>query len=99
MLHDGRQRNRKGRGNLGHRQLWLVCQAIDDRAPRGVGERREGKIELRVTIVNHTVKYRVAHSQCQEADLQPANCAFQPGALRRRAQPAIVLRLRATIIM
>jgi hypothetical protein len=57
VLHDGRQGDRETPGNLGHRQLGLAREAIDDGAPRRVGERREGKIELGATKLNHVVKY------------------------------------------
>jgi len=56
MLHHRRQGHRERSGDLGHGQLRLTRQAIDDGAPRRVGERREGKIELGVAIVNHVVK-------------------------------------------
>jgi hypothetical protein len=46
VLHHGRQGDSKRRGDLGDRKLGLGSEAIHDRAPRGIGERREGKIEL-----------------------------------------------------
>jgi hypothetical protein len=48
VLHHGRQRDRKRRGDLGDRKLGLGSEAIHDRAPGGIGERREGEIKLRV---------------------------------------------------
>jgi hypothetical protein len=57
MLHHRRQRHRKRRGNLRHRQLVLAREAIEDGSPRRVGERGEGKIEPDLVIVNHLVKY------------------------------------------
>jgi len=57
MLHDGRQGDRETLGDLGHRQLGLAREAIDDGAPGRVGQRREGKIELGATKLNHVVKY------------------------------------------
>ena len=65
MLHDGGQGNRERRGDLRYRQLGLIRQAIDDGAPRRIGERREGEIELCVSIVNHVVKYCIARDECQ----------------------------------
>ena len=58
MLHHCGQRDRERRRNLGHCQLLLPRQTIDDCAPRRVRERGEGQIELgRFDIVNHMVKY------------------------------------------
>jgi len=65
VLHHSGQRNRERCGNLGHRQLRLVRQAIDNRAPRRVGERREGEIEPGALKVNHVVKYHAARRRSQ----------------------------------
>ena len=65
MLHHRRQRDRERCGKLVTVSSGLARQAIDDRAPGGIGERGEGQIELGVAIVNHMVKYRVARRESQ----------------------------------
>ena len=57
VLHDRRQRDLERRRDLGHREFGLIRQTIDDRAPRRVRERREGKIKLVAAKLNHVVKY------------------------------------------
>ncbi len=58
MLDDRRQRYRKRRGNLAHRQCLRPRQALQDRSPCRIGERPKGAIECTVPIVNHMVEYR-----------------------------------------
>ena len=48
MLHHSRQGDGERGGDLGDRQLRFARQPIHDRAPGGIGQRREGKIELGV---------------------------------------------------
>jgi hypothetical protein len=72
MLHHRRQRHRERCRNLGDGQLRLPRQAVDDGAPRRVGERSKGQIELGIAIVNHVVKYchpGAALSRAQSDDL------------------------------
>jgi hypothetical protein len=72
VLHHRRQRHREGRRNLGDGQLRLPRKAVEDGAPRRVGERSKGQIELGSAIVNHVVKYchpSVALSRAQSDDL------------------------------
>jgi hypothetical protein len=57
MLHNGRQRDRERPGDVRHGQLVVAREALDDRASRGVCERRERAVELGIAIVNHVVKY------------------------------------------
>jgi hypothetical protein len=52
MLHDRRQRHRKRRGDLAHRQAVLFGQPLQDRAPCRIGQSREGRIEAVISIVN-----------------------------------------------
>jgi hypothetical protein len=54
VLHDGRQRHRKSTGDLGDARL-VSRQALQNGAPRRVGEGSEGEVELPV-MVNHSVK-------------------------------------------
>ena len=44
---------------------FFFAQPREQGAPRRVGERREGAIEVRSEIVNHMVKYRAALGGCQ----------------------------------
>jgi hypothetical protein len=83
VLHDRRKRDLKRRGDLGHRQLRLVRKAIDDRAPRGVGERREGKIELGAAKLNHTVKYGINVVRVKAAASRNAGQGLQAQAWAR----------------
>jgi hypothetical protein len=57
MLDHRRQRHVEPSGDLRHRQLAVVCEPIEDRAPRWVGQRGKRTIELDIGKVNHMVKY------------------------------------------
>ena len=57
MLHHRRQRDRERLRDLGHGQLGLLREPVEDGAPGRIGERGEGAIELGFYIVNHVVKY------------------------------------------
>jgi hypothetical protein len=54
MLRDGWQRNAERLGKLGDPGLTL-CEAGQDGAAGGIGERTEGGIQGRGGIVNHSV--------------------------------------------
>ena len=54
MLRDGWQRNAERFGKLCDHGLTL-CEAGQDGAARGIGERTEGDIQGRAGIVNHSV--------------------------------------------
>jgi len=56
MLRDGWQRNPERFGKLGDHGLTL-CEAGQDGAAGGIGERTEGGIQGRGGIVNHSVEY------------------------------------------
>ena len=58
MLHHRRQRHRERLGEFADRYGVGLAQARQQRAPGGVGKRREGAVEIGSVIVNHVVKYR-----------------------------------------
>lgn len=65
MLHDAGQRQGKRLGNARHRQPVLAGEAGEYRPPRRIGECGESQVELRLAIVNHTVKYGETSARCQ----------------------------------
>ena len=65
MLHHRRQGDRERRRDFRNSQLAFARQAVENGAPRRIGERRKGKVELLGFIVNHVVKYWVASGKCQ----------------------------------
>jgi hypothetical protein len=56
MLHDRRERHRKGPGKLADRQAVARIELSDQRAPRGIGKRSESAVKSGVLILNHVVK-------------------------------------------
>ena len=58
MLHDRRQRHRKGLGKLTDRQVVLLAQPGKQCPARWIGQRCKRAIEIGFAIVNHLVKYR-----------------------------------------
>jgi hypothetical protein len=56
MLDHCRQRHLEPFGDLRHPQFAVVCQPVEDRAPRRVSQRGKGAIELGSVKVNHMVK-------------------------------------------
>lgn len=56
MLVDGRERHVERRGERAHRRL-LAGEALQDRAPRGVGQRGEDPVEA-FLMVKHKLKYQ-----------------------------------------
>jgi hypothetical protein len=69
MLDHRRQRHVERSGDLRHRQLAVVCEPVEDRAPRRVSQRGERTIELDIAKVNHIVKYLSALSGRQGGTL------------------------------
>ena len=57
VLHDCGQRYRERTRQLAHREILMLAQPRDQRAPGRVGKRPEGPVEIRL-ILNHVVKYR-----------------------------------------
>lgn len=57
MFHHGGQRHLERPGEFAHGQGILPFETGEQRASRGVGERREGPVENRFLILNHVVKY------------------------------------------
>ena len=55
MLHDGRQRDREGPGQLTHGDAFFRVEAGEQRPSRRVGEGGEGTVEKGALIVNHRV--------------------------------------------
>lgn len=59
MLHHRRQRDRERLRQLAHRQIAALVELREQRAARGVGERREGAVEpafpgsVGLLILNH----------------------------------------------
>jgi hypothetical protein len=94
VLHDRRQRHRKRPGQLAHRDAFLFVEPREQRAPRRVGECREGPVQGCVSILNHKVKYRGCGPRCQGA-----GGGFEPGrggrSLRRAPLRGVVLRIFA----
>ena len=60
MLDHRRQRHVEASGDLRHRQLAVVREPVEDRAPCRVSQCGKRPIELDVAKVNHVVKYRSA---------------------------------------
>jgi hypothetical protein len=70
-------------GDLRHCQLAVVCEAIEDRAPRRVSQRGKRAIELGIAKVNHMVKCRSARCGRQDGTLH--NRVHATGRIAGRA--------------
>jgi hypothetical protein len=69
MLDHRRQRHVEAPGDLRHRQLAVVCEPVENRAPRRVSQRGKRSIELDIAKVNHMVKYRSGRCGRQDGTL------------------------------
>jgi hypothetical protein len=65
MLHDRRERNREGTGELAYRDPGLGSQMRQQRAPCWIGERRKSPVEGFVAILYHVVKYPAESTRSQ----------------------------------
>ena len=69
MLDHRRQRHVEPSGDLRHRQFAVVCEPVEDRAPRRVSQCGKRTIELSIAKVNHVVKYHSGRGRRQDARL------------------------------
>lgn len=84
MLDHRRQRHVEAPGDLRHRQLAVVCEPVENRAPRRVGQRGKRPIELDIAKVNHMVKYRSGRCGRQDGTLHNRVHETRRKLVRRR---------------
>ncbi len=92
MLHDGRQRHFKWRGEFADRKAGLLREPHHQRAAGRVRQRGEGAIERRGIKLYHVVKYRRARGRVKRRFWnKEGECLLLPFATVGRDQPGFLI--------